>query len=174
MTPRRVLPGVAVLVAVTLLLAGCRESAATEPVRYGNSGDQIGKLDIDLPERVLGLRVAREDVRETLAQVSDTYVEALSVYSLRKRKLLQATLQASQFGEQADYASSHFQETVVHGLGGQAPRQVRVGEHRVWLTTGTNQQLVTWFEGPRFYVLSIRQDYPRPRALLRRLLEEDL
>jgi hypothetical protein len=41
----------------------------------------------------------------------------------------------------------------------------------VWLTTATKQTVAAWFVDETMYVLSIREDYPRPRTLVRAALE---
>ena len=174
MTTKDRLRRAAAIVAVFGLLAtGCGEEAASEPVRFGTRGEDIKPLDVPMPKRILGLRVERENVRKTIREVEDTYVDALSVYSLRKAKLLQATLQVSHMGPSADITPG-FRRTIVNALGGQAPREVRVGDDTVWLATGANQLLISWFRDERFFVLSIRQDFLRPRELLRTILETEL
>lgn len=169
----------AVLVLVAALALGATACGDDEPFVYGVAGSEVGTLDSGLlPDRILGLNVAEEDVTETLELVSNTYVNQVSVYSFRLGKLLQATLQVAHFdpdagGEQApDYwKDRQFKLGLVNNIGGSAPREVRLGGSPVWLTTGTNQQIAIWFRENHFLVLATRADFTQPRSLLRELLE---
>ena len=53
------------------------------------------------------------------------------------------------------------------------PRRVRMGKAQVYFTTATKQTVAVWFTGDRLYVLSIREDYPFPRSLVRATLEAE-
>jgi hypothetical protein len=164
-----------VLVPVAVVAFALSACGGGEPVTYGISGEEIEMLDPDLlPGQILGLDVAQEDVSETIALVENTYIDALSVYSLRREELLQATLQVSRFSDEAAYESESFRQSLVLQIGGTAPKEVRVGEHTVYLTTGTNQGMSIWFDGSDFFVLAVREDFERPRTLLRQVLEVQL
>ena len=69
------------------------------------------------------------------------FIDALSLYSLRKNDLVQATLQVSRFNDGADVDADKFRQTVVNQIGGTAPRTVRLGSETVYLTTGTKQTI---------------------------------
>ncbi|HVW33190.1 MAG TPA: hypothetical protein VHL53_11675 [Acidimicrobiia bacterium] len=159
--------GMAALAAAAL--AGCtRSDAAVTPT----PGPAVKALDVPgLPSDLLGLRITREDVGADLAKVNKAYVQALSLYSLRRDDLVMATLQVSRFNPGADVNSEHFRQTVVNQIGARAPRTVRLGAQTVYLTTGTKQSIAVWFKGPTLFVLATRADYDEPRTLLRRTLE---
>lgn len=160
----------AILLGLAALVLGACGGA--EVVSYGLSGEEVETLPADLlPAQMLGLDVVREDVSETVSLIEETYVEGLSVYSFRRDELLQATLQVSRFSDEAAYEAANFRQSVVLQIGGTAPKQVQVGDHTVYLTTGTNQNLSVWFEGRHFFVLAVRDDFERPRTLLREVLE---
>ena len=82
-----------------------------------------------------------------------------------------ATLQVSKLGGPARTDDPVFRRSIVGRIGGSVPREVRLGDTTVWLTTGTSQRLTAWFHGDYFFVLSTRADYERPRTLLRELVE---
>ena len=48
---------------------------------------------------------------------------------------------------------------------------VRVGDRAVYLTTGRRQSVAVWWDDSYLFVLSSREDYETPRALLRAALE---
>lgn len=153
---------------VLLALSGCGQEPTAAGV--GMSGEEVQPLPEDLlPSEVLGLNVGQEDVKKTLTQVKATYVEALSVYSFRRKKLLQATLQVSRFGEDAADTDG-FRQSVVAQVGGSSPKRIRAGDQIVYLTSGTDQNLSIWFRDRYFFVLAVREDFERPRTLLRKAL----
>lgn len=158
-----------VVVVGALVLAGCaRSDAAAEPT----PGGQIQTLSIPtLPADLLGLQIAPEDVAEELGKVPSAFIDALSLYSLRKDDLVMATLQVSRFNDGADHGSEKFRQTVVNQIGSSAPRTVRLGPHTVYLTTGTKQSIGVWFKGRHLFVLASRADFDEPRTLLRQALE---
>ena len=157
------------VVAAALALAGCARSDATvEPT----PGQAVKTLEIpNLPPDLLGLTIAPEDVAEDLGKVPSAFIDALSLYSLRKDDLVQATLQVSRFNEGADVDTDKFRQTVVNQIGSTAPRTVRLGGETVYLTTGTKQSIGVWFKGRHLFVLATRADYDEPRTLLRKALE---
>ena len=161
--------GIGTLVVAALALAGCaRSDASVEPT----PGDQVQALDIPgLPADLLGLKIAPEDVAADLAKVPSAFIDALSLYSLRDDDLVMATLQVSRFNDGADVEADRFRHTVVNQIGSSAPRTVRLGEHTVYLTTGTKQSIGVWFKGRHLFVLASRADYDEPRTLLRKALE---
>jgi hypothetical protein len=153
--------------AFALLLGACGGGSGPQ----GVAGKQIKSLPDDIvPTTVLGLDVSQEDVRKALAQVQRTYLDATSVYSFRKGDLLQATLQVSRFTDAARYRSADFRGSLVNRLGGSSPEPIRLGDDDVYLTSGNRQRLAAWFRGRYMFVLTIREDFPQPRTLIRRVL----
>jgi hypothetical protein len=155
--------------AAAVALAGCaRSDASVEPT----AGQAVKALEIpNLPADLLGLKLAPENVTEDLAKVPAAFIDALSLYSLRKNDLVMATLQVSRFNDGADVDEDKFRQTVVNQIGSTAPRTVRLGGETVYLTTGTKQSIGVWFKGRHLFVLATRADYDEPRTLLRKALE---
>jgi len=165
----RLLGAVMAAMAAPLALGGCgRSEASVAPT----PGKAVTMLDVaGLPADLLGLKLAPENVSDELARVPKAYVDALSLYSLRRNDLVMATLQISRFNAGADVAADTFRKTVVNQIGATAPRPVRLGRDTVYLTTGTKQSIAVWFKGRYLFVLATRADYDQPRTLLRRALE---
>jgi hypothetical protein len=138
------------------------------------AGKEIKPVEGELlPSEFLGLQVAREDVSGALASSRRSYVEATTLYSLRSEDLLQATLQVSRFTAKSEHTTPKFRNSLLGKIGASQPRQVRVGDDIVHLTTGTKQQLAIWFRGRYMLILATREDYPTPRTLIREALQVD-
>lgn len=134
-----------------------------------------GKIELiksdRIPGEVMGLKVQSEDVSKTLSEVKRSWAEAVGLYSFRREELVQATLQINRFNDNADYDNAGFRKRILQQIGGTAPRQIQVGDEDVFVTQSTKQTLAIWFEGEHLFVLSIRQDFEKPRTLLRAALE---
>jgi hypothetical protein len=157
------LVGMSVIVAV--LAGACGGgSAPTEAVR---------QLELpQLGEHVLDLSVQSETARvKALKGVSRPYVDSIGLFSLRSGEQLEATLQVSRFTKRADTKSAKFRDSVIRQIGSTEPEQFRMGDRRVWLTTGRRQSVAVWFNDAYLYILSVRDDYAQPRTLLRTVLE---
>jgi hypothetical protein len=124
-----------------------------------------------VPRTLLGLRVAPEKVDESLTRERRPWVDAVALYSLRKGKVLQATIQISRFSDDADVGDSNFRRNLVDQIGTTSARVFRMGRRTVWLTAGDRQTIAVWFRGRYFFVLATREDFAQPRTLLRQLLE---
>jgi hypothetical protein len=156
----------AVLVGTTLLLGS---ACGDEPEQFGAS--KVTPFDASIvPSELLGLRVAPEEIGGA-KDVKDPFVDGVGLYSLREGELLQGTLQVSRFAEDADYKTSRFRQSVVQQIGSTVPKLYRMGGRPVYLTAGKRQSIAVWFEGRYFFVLSMREEFTRPRALLREALE---
>jgi hypothetical protein len=161
-------PAVAAVCAL-LVLSSCgggeeatSRVAATRPV-------------VTLPSQILGLKVKVENVSSQIAGVNSSYLDGVGLFSFRETdKLLRATLQVSRFNDVAEPEKARFRDAIVAQLGSTVPLALRVGEDRVYLTSGSEQNIFSWFDPNGFYVLSVRSDYPFPRTLLRKLLDADL
>ncbi len=158
------------VMAAAVALAGCARSDASSV--KPTPGHAVKALELpNLPGDLLGLKLGLEDVTEDLAKVPAAFIDALSLYSLRRDDLVMATLQVSRFNDGADVKDEKFRQTVVNQIGSTAPRTVRLGGETVYLTTGTKQSIGVWFKGRHLFVLATRADYDEPRTLLRRALE---
>lgn len=157
-------------VTATAVLGGCGGSSAASP--EATPGKNIHSLPADLvPSPVLGLTVTRESVKGQLAGTSSSYADALALYAFRQGDLLEATLQVTHFNKKARVGSEKFRQRLIARIGGQQPREVRIGTDDVFLTTGTQQQVAIWFRNRYLFVLSSREDFAQPRTLLRRAIE---
>ncbi len=133
---------------------------------------QIRQLDASIiPSELLGLPVTQEEQAATLARAERSYVGAVGLYSLRRDDLLQATLQVSEFNENANVSDPKFRGSLLGQIGGSKPKAVRMGKDTVYLTTGTRQRISIWFRDRYLFILSTRDEYTQPRTLLREALE---
>ena len=157
---------VAALVATPLVGCGGGDDDA-EP-RAG----AVGKLDAEfLPEQVLGLSVDQEELPSGIGDVRASYLEAVSLYSMRREDQLQATLQVGRFRDTVDFDDGAFRRGLLTQIGSSRPQSVRLGDSTVYMTTGLEQRLAIWFSGRHMLILGTRQEFDRPRTLLREMLE---
>jgi hypothetical protein len=151
---------------VVVMAAACGGGGSDVPAR------EVDALDPGmLGRRVLDLDVSVENVRDELERETDVYVDGLTLFSLRRQKLLMATLQVARLDDRARVEDASFRRSFVQRLGGPEPRQVRLGATELWTTTGNDQELAVWFDDEYLFVLSTRKDYERPRVLLRTMLD---
>ncbi len=128
-------------------------------------------VNVDLPSELLGLHVTPESVQGNVKGIDQTYLQSIGLFSFReKSKLLRATLEIGVFNKLAPATKADFRSTIIGGLGGSVPIQLRMGQTSVYLATGADQNLFTWFDDKAFYVLSMRSDFPFQRTLLRDLV----
>lgn len=161
--------GVAVALVTGVALTGA--ACGAEPAASGAA--KVEPLEASaVPADLLELKVAPEEIGGA-TEVKNPFVEAVGLYSLREGELLQGTLQVSRFSEDADSETSRFRQSVVQQIGSTVPKAYRMGDQTVYLTSGKRQSIAVWFEDRHFYVLSTRDEFPRPRALLRAALEID-
>jgi hypothetical protein len=152
-----------------VVLTGCGGAAAS-----GITGKQIKPLpQAALAGVVAGLDVKTEDVSATVRQFRNSYADRVSVYSMREKGLLQATLQVSRFSDPKQLAKSSFKRGLIDDLAaGTRAQPIRVGNTDVQVARGTGQRLFVWFAGRDVFVLSIRDAYRARYALLRAVVTE--
>lgn len=160
---------IAGLALAVALASSCGDGSGDE----ATPASQIQRLGPDLvPGELLGLTVAPEDMSASLAKAERSYASAVGLFGLRDRDdVLQATLQVTRFNDEADHDDDRFRDQLLARIGGSLPRKVRVGDDPVFVLRGTRQALSVWFRGGYFFVLSTRERYETPRALLRVALE---
>jgi hypothetical protein len=162
-----------VLLALVLALAGggvtaCGGNAEVERAE----ARAIAAIDADrLPAELLGLQIKREDIAEILDSTKRPYLDEAGLYSLREGETLQATLQVGRFAEGVDHTRPEFRQKLLNTVGGGSIRELRLGDRQVYLTSGDRQQVALWFQDAYLMVLSTREEYGTPRALLRAALE---
>ena len=162
---------ISVLLAATALLgvAGCGNE---NPEVAAAEARQVVALDLPVvPGEINGLTVVKEDISATLKDVRRPYFDATVLYSLREAETLQATLQVGRYAEGTRYDDHDFRRAFLGTIGGGAPKLLRMGEERVWLTSGDRQAIALWFRGRHVFILSSREEYEFPRTLLRAALE---
>lgn len=153
---------------VGLVVAGACGGEAQPSGREGTSIETIEPSY--LPGELLGLRVGKEDMAEVLTDVDRSYLDGLGLFSMRRGDLLEATLQVSRFGKDADHDDPDFRARLIQQIGSAQARPVRLGTHTVHLTRGTKQQISVWFDDRYMFVLAVRDDFELPRSLLRELV----
>ena len=161
------------LVAGGLLLAALAGSACSEKSAAVEAADNrtVQNLDVaGVPGTLRGLSVVKEDVQATVENAERPYFDGLSFFSLREGEKLQATLQVGRFAEGTAYRTGRFRSSLLATIGGGTARELRMGEDRVFLTTGDRQSIAVWFRDQYVFILSSREDYRFPRALLREAL----
>jgi hypothetical protein len=166
----RVLVSSAALLVAALLGGAC--GGGTNAEAEATSAKDIEQLPEDLlPSEILGLQVQREDMAGTLQGAQRSYVQSVGLYSLRKDDLLQATIQVSEFNNNARVDDSDFRRSLLAQVGGSVPKQVVLGGESIWLTTGTKQTLAVFFRQRLMFVVAVRDDYGQPRTLVREALD---
>ena len=160
----------ALLVAALVLplLAAC--GGDEDGAEAGAGG--VEALDADfLPEQVLGLDVGKEDLPTGIEDVRASYLDAVSLFSMRSDEQLQATLQVGRFRDSVDFDDAGFRRGLLTQIGSTRPQAVRLGDRTVYMTSGLEQRLAIWFAGDHMLILGTRQEFERPRTLLREMLE---
>jgi hypothetical protein len=154
-------------VAVGITAAGCAGENEAEAV----TTDDVKPLDAPfVPETMLGLAVDPEDT-EGLDDVTGSYLEAVRLFSVRDGDQLVATFQVGRFADGVEWATRSFQRSVLNQVGATAPNPVRLGDDVVFVTSGVKQRLAVWFREGHLFVLGTRDEFDRPRTLLREALE---
>jgi hypothetical protein len=163
----------AALLAAAALSIGLASSCGNGDVAAED--EEATASSLNLPAQVVGLKLVPEQLEEEDLQTIDRpYIDNLAVFSLREGELLRATLQVARFNRAARPEDDGFRGQILGLLGGQRPFDIVVGDTEVNATTGTSENVFAWFGGRGMFILSVQQDYPFPRTLLRRLIERDL
>lgn len=160
---------VALSLVAAAFLGACGSSGAEEA-----KGRKLKQLPGNLlPADLLGLEVRRESITANVKEQTQSYLDSVGLYSMRKGDLLQATLQVSRFAKGVDHRKRDFRQAIITQIGTTVPKSVRMGKHTVYLTTGKQQNVVIWFKENYTFVLTTREEYEQPRGLLREILEID-
>lgn len=131
----------------------------------------VEQLKVDLPMELAGLNVKSEDITKALTTVRPSYVKGTALFSLRSdADLVQATIQVNRLKDDKRYVTKEFRRTIVNQLGSSPPRATQMEEQTVYRTSGSKLALAIWFDGKSMYLLSIRDDFSRPRTLIRALV----
>lgn len=156
---------------IVLLLAAIRVGLGdTGSTAKSRSGSSSRAVEVELPAQILGLNVQQEDVSQDIASLKTaTYVSSAALFTMREGEELQASLQIAGLNDLARPESDRFRRQVI-GLMGTSSQELRIGDDKVYMGSGNQQILYTWFRGRGFFVLTARKTYPFRRTLLRRLL----
>lgn len=156
----------AAIVLVGAALAGCGGGRID-----GTPGQAVKPLQSPAPpDQILDLRTQSEDVKKLVSTLSDLYVSEIAIYSLRRDDVVQATLQISRFNSKARPGKPAFRRAMVAQIGGSEGTPTMLGKETVFITQGTQKQVAVWFRGRTVFILTTRDDYDMPRALLREAL----
>jgi hypothetical protein len=161
---------VVTIAALALAVAAVGGACGSGGTPNGQATEVKALQGVAVPDPLLDLATKNEDV-SVVAGTKRPFVEAVGLYSLRRDDLLQATLQISRFTKQSKATSGKFRNSVVTQIGSTTPHRFRMGSETVYLTTGRRQSVAVWWKNRYLFVLSTRDDYETPRALLRSALE---
>jgi hypothetical protein len=127
---------------------------------------------VHMPAAILGLAVQQEDVtKKVAAEKGPFYVDHVSLFSLRESsQLLEATVELARFRTSVAPRTEEFERSFVLQIGGPLPIVVRVDGQQVFVTTVKGLITTIWFRHGYMGVLSIRNTYKQPKALLREVL----
>ncbi|MEY2398683.1 MAG: hypothetical protein QOJ00_1857 [Actinomycetota bacterium] len=158
-----------VALAATLVASACGTSAPK-----GTEAKNIKQLPADaVSGTFLGLTPHLEDLKDRLqSEQGNSYVSGVGLYSLRKGDELEATLQLSKLSKTARPKDEKFQQLVAGQIGGTKVQPFVMGGRTVYRSSLRKQSLTSWFTDDYFMILSVRETYKTPRALLRVLLKE--
>lgn len=160
------------VIAALCFAAAVALSACGTPSAGGLSGHAIKPVPANaIPPTLADLETHQEDVASTVGQAQNSYADRLSLYSLRKNNLVYATLEVSRLTGKFDYSSNKQRTLLADKIGGAKSEAYHVGPTTVYLTTGVRQSIDVWFRGRWLFVLSVRQDYDKPRTLVRDALQ---
>ena len=163
----RLVRALLLLAAIAVLGAGC----AAEDKAAANTTNHVEALDAAfVPATLLGYALEPEKT-EGLGDVTRSHVEAVRLFSLRDGDQLVATLQVGRFVAGVEWNTRSFQRGVLNQIGASAPNPIRLGEDTVFVTAGVKQRLAVWFRDGYLFVLGTRDEFTRPRSLLREALE---
>lgn len=152
------------LACVVLAGAACGKAA---PAATAHRGAHIASLPVSaLPATLDGLAVTEEKSPTGVSSDTGSYASSLGFFSLRKNKLVEATLEVVKLGRAADASSNSFQQSLVNQINGGVPVALTLAGRQVYEASGTGVGLTSWFDGRYFFVLTIRSTYPTPRALI--------
>lgn len=133
---------------------------------------ELGEIPAShVPAELLGMRLEPEKsadlIRETDKQ---PFIEEIGLFSMRRDELLQATLQVARFRPEAKLDERRFRDNIARQVSTGEPQVLRMGQDLVYMSAGQRQSVVVWFKERTMFVLAMREEFPRPRALLRAAL----
>jgi hypothetical protein len=160
------------LAVCALVMASAVGCSSTDPHSAPTPFKNIAALHpTTMPSEILGLKVAPEDITGGLSRTKRPYVEGIGMYSMRQNDLLIATFQITRTKDPGPGNEARFRTSIISQVGSSQPRKAMMGDHPVYLTTGTDQRIAFWFRDRYLFVLAVRSAFPERRALLRQMVE---
>jgi hypothetical protein len=139
----------------------------------GVLGSAPALAQTSVPKTLNGLAVKQESIDTPGPRTSRDYLSDIRLYSLRRGKQLEATLQIGRFRGSAPVSSLSFRRSIAARIGSVVPVEHRVGDSTVYVTKSKRLSVAVWFRERDLFILSIREDYSTPKSLIRRTLELD-
>lgn len=155
----------AVLCLAMVACSGASAKPEVQPTQQPRAG-------LRLPAKLLGMDVSEENITKQIQAERASYLDSLSLFGFRERKILRGTLQVAHFNHLARPNDRSFTSSIVAKFGATVPQPLRLGSRTVYMSAGQLQLAFLWFEDDWMYVLTVRRDYPFIRTLLRRLVVE--
>jgi hypothetical protein len=163
----RIVRALVALAALGMLASGC----SSEDKAAATVADKVKPLDASfVPDKLLGYPLSPEKT-DNRGDVERSYIEAVRLYSLRDGDQLVATLEVGRFVDGVEWNKRAFQRGVLNQIGASKPNRLRLGEDTVFATAGVKQRLAVWFRDGYLFVLGTRDEFTKPRTLLREALE---
>ena len=152
------------LLAVAALGAACGAGRAAPAHKVAQP--HLGTIGSEsLPSALDGLTVQAESDKADLGNTAGTYAEAVGFWSLRQKRLVEATLEVVKLAATTPQTSG-FRASLVNQITGGIPSEVRLSNHDVYLANGIGSGTSTWFDGDYLYILTTRSQFATPRSLL--------
>ena len=130
----------------------------------------IGQTEPSMPGEIGGLKVGTEKLVAE-KQTDREYLDEIHLYSLRRGKQLEGTIQLGRFRASAPVDQVSFRRSIASQVGTTVPVEHRVGGDTVFVTKSKRLSIAVWFSEPYMFVLSIRETYGSPKRLIRSALE---
>ena len=166
------LAGAAMLAASAVLLGACANRVVAPPAQ---SVAHVEPMSAGvLPAHLADLTVQNESLPGQIRSATGSYATSIGFYSLRKTKLVEATLEVIKLSSSANWRSAGFRTSLVNQLSGSVPNQIDLDGHSVYQSAGSGSTEDVWFNGRYVLLLTIRSNYPTPRSLAESALALDL
>jgi hypothetical protein len=125
----------------------------------------------NVPKILNGLAVTAEKVGPP-TRAGKQYLDHIDLFSLRRAdRQLESTLEFGHFRSEAPVHSLLFQRKIAGQIGLTVPVEQRLQGTTVFVTTAKRLNVAAWFRDRTIFILSIRDDYDSPKALIRAALE---
>lgn len=149
-------------------LAGCATAALG-----GTAGPAISPIpSAAVPATLAGLSVRAQPVAKVVKPLRHTDVAELGFYSLRKHKLIEGTLEITEFVASANWRSPAFRSKILAAVSPGLPVTLDVAGQQVQQSNGLKSVVTVWFHGRYLLILTVLDTYPLGRGLLEAALRQ--